>query len=91
VTKPIPNVKPLSPTDEKALIEFHNILIDEPQTLFNLAGEETYFKIKLIRLHESLSRVMPQYNNIDGVRNVWIVKPSYNARGLGIYCARNLS
>jgi len=30
VTKPIPNVKPLSPTDEKALIEFHNILIDKP-------------------------------------------------------------
>ena len=23
---------------------------------------------------------------MDGQRNVWIVKPCYNARGFGIYC-----
>jgi len=26
---------------------------------------------------------------MDGVRNVWIVKPCYNARGFGIYCIDN--
>ena len=29
---------------------------------------------------------MPQYHKIDGSKNVWVVKPSYNARGIGIYC-----
>ena len=33
---------------------------------------------------------MPQYRQIDGTRNIWIVKPSYNARSLGIYCTRQL-
>lgn len=28
----------------------------------------------------------PQYKSIDGLNNVWISKPSYNARGVGIFC-----
>jgi hypothetical protein len=27
---------------------------------------------------------------MDGTNNIWIVKPSYNARGVGIYCTRQL-
>jgi hypothetical protein len=27
---------------------------------------------------------------IDGSKNLWIVKPSYNARGVGIYCSREM-
>ena len=41
-------------------------------------------------LHRSLSQEIIQYRDIDGVANVWIVKPSYNARGIGIYCTRSL-
>ena len=35
--------------------------------------------------------MLAQYRQIDGVKNIWIVKPSYNARGLGIHCANKLS
>ena len=37
-------------------------------------------------MHEQLERRLVQYRSIDGTHNVWISKPSYNARGVGIYC-----
>ena len=37
-------------------------------------------------MHSKLCRNLPQYAKIDGMKNVWVVKPSYNARGIGIYC-----
>ena len=33
---------------------------------------------------------MPQYEFIDGLANVWVVKPSFNARGLGVYCTNKM-
>ena len=51
----------------------------------------TYEQFKIVRVHRRLLDLLPQYRQIDGVRNIWIVKPSYNARGVGIYCARQLS
>ena len=27
---------------------------------------------------------------LDGIHNAWVVKPSFNARGLGIYCTNKL-
>jgi hypothetical protein len=35
--------------------------------------------------------VFPQFNSIDGKHNLWIVKPSYNARGFGIFCSRDIN
>jgi hypothetical protein len=43
-----------------------------------------YLIYKVCKYHKLLKRTFPQYI-IDGVRNIWIVKPSYNARGFGIY------
>ncbi|CDW84976.1 protein monoglycylase ttll8 [Stylonychia lemnae] len=47
-------------------------------------------QIKTIIIHEKLKKILDQYNLIDGVNNVWVVKPSYNARGLGVYCTDRL-
>lgn len=41
-------------------------------------------------MDRELNKILPQYKNIDGVSNVWVVKPSYNSRGLGIYLAKNI-
>ena len=43
---------------------------------------------RLIKCHKAMKRAIPQYAT-DGTRNVWIVKPCYNARGFGIYCIDN--
>lgn len=37
-------------------------------------------------MHKKLKRNLRQYKEIDGDNNVWISKPSYNARGVGIFC-----
>ena len=31
-----------------------------------------------------------QYGQIDGCENIWICKPSFTARGVGIYCFSSL-
>ena len=43
---------------------------------------------KVFQFHKKMKRLLPQYST-DGTRNVWIVKPCYNARGFGIYCIDN--
>ena len=48
-----------------------------------------FLEHQVIKLHQRLKRVIP-YHKIDGTRNVWISKPSYNARGVGIYCLDSL-
>ena len=44
-----------------------------------------YLMSKVALCHNKMKQFIPQYK-IDGTRNVWIVKPCYNARGFGIYC-----
>ena len=51
---------------------------------------KTHLKVKICRLDRELNKLLPQYKNIDGVSNIWVVKPSYNSRGLGIYLAKNI-
>ena len=53
-------------------------------------GFASYEQFKIVRLHLTLEKLLPQYRQIDGTHNIWIVKPSYNARGHGIYCTRQL-
>jgi hypothetical protein len=43
---------------------------------------------KVLAFHKKMKKLIPQYAT-DGTRNVWIVKPCYNARGFGIYCIDN--
>ena len=47
-----------------------------------------YLPYKIMKCHKKLKKAMPQYK-IDGSENIWIVKPSYNARGVGIFCINN--
>lgn len=49
-----------------------------------------YEQVKTLALDRKLARIMPQYGLIDGVANVWVVKPSFNARGLGVYCSNKI-
>jgi len=48
-----------------------------------------YLIYKICKYHKKLKAVFPQYS-IEGIRNIWIVKPSYNARGFGIYLVDNV-
>lgn len=43
--------------------------------------------MKVFRLYKKLCKYDYQFENIDGCNNVWIIKPSYTARGHGIYLA----
>ena len=42
------------------------------------------------KMHKELKAKYPQYGAIDGTENVWICKPSFTARGVGIFCFRSL-
>ena len=44
----------------------------------------------ILKCHFELLKLVPQYATIDGTKNVWIVKPSFNSRGHGIYLTNNL-
>eukprot|EP00347_Sterkiella_histriomuscorum_P023613 403333992 len=41
--------------------------------------------------NQDLIKIHNDQFSIDGLNNIWIVKPSYNARGLGIYCVNDAS
>lgn len=47
-------------------------------------------KVRIVRMHRKLLTNVPQYDKIDGFQNTWVVKPSYNARGFGIYLTKKL-
>ncbi len=49
-----------------------------------------YLIYKICKYHKLLKSNFPQYATVDGSRNIWIVKPSYNARGFGIYLVDNV-
>jgi hypothetical protein len=37
-----------------------------------------------------MENLCAQYKSIDGFHNVWVVKPSFNSRGLGVYCSNKI-
>jgi hypothetical protein len=49
-----------------------------------------YEQIKTLSMNRKLCKLFPQYAVIDGLANVWVVKPSYNARGVGVYCTNKI-
>lgn len=53
-----------------------------------IEGINLYLVYLTIQLSRKLEKHWPQYGpkTVNGDRNVWICKPSYNARGLGIFC-----
>lgn len=62
-----------------------------------MTGEQTisqrfslHDQVKTVVLDLRLSKYLPQYGTIDGTQNIWVVKPSYNARGVGVYCTNKL-
>ena len=77
-------------TDEilKNCITYHERLIVKGIPEF---GISTYEQFKIVKVYFQLREIMPQFATIDGVNNLWIVKPSYTARGMGIHCERKLS
>lgn len=70
------------PADSKSV---HNV---SPMIL-GMRGWEMpnlYVMYTALKVHRALKKHCPQYRNIDGIDNIWISKPSYNARGVGIFC-----
>ena len=49
-----------------------------------------YVMYQAYKMHKELKRKYPQYGTIDGSDNIWICKPSFTARGVGIFCFRSL-
>ena len=77
----------------------HQVLIDYSNIDFPIEfqggpikGWETpnlWLQYQTLKLHQELMKVYPQYH-IDGKENIWIWKPSYNARGVGIFIINSL-
>jgi len=44
-----------------------------------------FLMYRTYKYHKLLKRFFPQYVT-DGLHNIWIVKPCYNARGFGVHC-----
>lgn len=81
-------------TQEKldGMLSFHEQLVVTESNSDDLPFfVSTSVKVQILLMHDKLRSVCQQYRQIDGYRNVWVVKPSYNARGLGIYCTNKLN
>ena len=84
VTKKRRDVK-LTDDTLKQMIDFHKQLVEKGVPKFAIS---TYEQFKIIKVNGQLREILPQFRTMDGTHNLWIVKPSYTARGLGIYCTR---
>lgn len=82
-------VKRFTEEEIAALVDYSQYIWDQ-QCLPKDQRFPIYEQIKVLDMHRKLSKLMPQYQIIDGCANVWVVKPSYNARGLGVYCSNRI-
>lgn len=48
-----------------------------------------YEEYKVVKLVQRVDEQWPEYR-ADGTHNVWIVKPGYNSRGVGVHCVQGL-
>lgn len=48
-----------------------------------------YEEYKIVQLVKRSDKQWPEYR-ADGINNVWIVKPGYNSRGVGVHCVQGL-
>ena len=79
--------------------KLHQVLIDYSTINFpvkfeggRIKGWKTpnlWLQYQTLKLHQELFKVFPQYH-IDGKENIWISKPGYNARGVGIHIINSL-
>lgn len=58
--------------------------------ILNIVGEgweipSLHFECKLVATLKKYSKACPQ-SKIDGTGNIWIVKPSFTSRGIGVHC-----
>lgn len=72
----------ISPEQITKLTEFQLSLKDHQ--LPGLLCFSTMTKLQLLKTHLKLEKKFNQYRCIDGTQNVWVIKPSYSSRGLGI-------
>ena len=49
-----------------------------------------YLMFITYKVHKILKRIDFQYGAIDSYHNTWICKPSYNSRGIGIFCFNSI-
>ncbi|XP_055509030.1 protein monoglycylase TTLL8-like isoform X2 [Leucoraja erinacea] len=79
--------KPVTPSEElwEDLIEQHHCLIHHQATM---PGSHHYL-VRCQNLLNSLKSVYPQLE-VEGIRNIWIIKPAAKSRGRGIKCVDSL-
>lgn len=65
-------------------IEEHKVKLFKTKGWSNKINLHTVYITKLVE--NGIKKVFPQYDKVDGTSNTWICKPSYNARGHGIFC-----
>ena len=69
------------------LLDFHSLIMEKKSEIDKGLESFTQFdKVKVLRVHYKMEEADAQYKFVDGTKNVWVVKPSFSARGLGIYC-----
>ncbi|CAL1531334.1 unnamed protein product [Lymnaea stagnalis] len=74
-------------------LDSNNVSILSFQSLFSEEGHFSHVPITLVNQCDSLTRRLAQHCpqfEMDGLRNVWIVKPGAKSRGRGIICYEKL-
>jgi tubulin monoglycylase TTLL3/8 len=83
---PLSNPPALSDNDWNDVIQFSYQLTHRKQS--NLSVSEVNYNT-VVQLLEELKGRLPQFE-LDGLKNVWIIKPGAKSRGRGIFCLDQL-
>jgi len=74
----------------KTLTEFSTYNIKSLDNhISNCTTPSIYLEYKVIKIMKDYKRRFPQ-SSIDGSTNIWVMKPSYSSRGIGIKCLRDI-
>ena len=80
----------ISEESSAKLLEAHQKMINNKFKDVKINSLSYLDKVNCVILHQKLQNYLPQYKSIDGIQNVWVVKPTYSSRGRGIYCTNQL-